>query len=193
MKKRYGRTINDLGFHSFLQILKGYAEKCGKMVRVIDRFEPTSKTCSCCHHVIEEMDQYIADSEYQEGPIILCGDLNIYYGNQEPAENSIKKHFFDRYNQMLNLMTFSNCTYCDLTGYWFPQYVYNLDRERFYPKADILDYVLLLNELPSGKRIKNHYPMQTRRILAHDIADPAKALSDHHALLTTIGLTHRSD
>ncbi len=56
MKKRYGRKINDLGFHSFLQIVKNYAEQRGKIVHLIDRFEPTSKTCSSCGHAIKDLD-----------------------------------------------------------------------------------------------------------------------------------------
>jgi putative transposase len=55
MKKQFGKKVSDLGFHSFLQILKGCAEKSGKVVHVINRFEPTSKTCSCCGHTIKEL------------------------------------------------------------------------------------------------------------------------------------------
>jgi putative transposase len=55
MKKKFGKKISDLGFHSFLQILKGYAERSGKIIHLIDRFKPTSKICSCCDHIIEEL------------------------------------------------------------------------------------------------------------------------------------------
>ena len=55
MKKRFGRKISDLGFHGFLQILRGYAEQYGKIVHCIDRFEPSSKTCSCCLKVIDKL------------------------------------------------------------------------------------------------------------------------------------------
>ena len=48
MKQKYGRKVSDLGFHSFLNIVKHYADNQGKIVHLIDRFEPTSKKCSCC-------------------------------------------------------------------------------------------------------------------------------------------------
>jgi putative transposase len=46
--------VSDLGFSSFVSILEWVAFKRGKQVVKIDRFTPTTKTCSgCgrCHHL----------------------------------------------------------------------------------------------------------------------------------------------
>jgi len=54
MKRLWGRKVSDLGFASFLSILEWVAFKRGKQVVKIDRFAPTTKTCSDCgqrHHL----------------------------------------------------------------------------------------------------------------------------------------------
>ena len=51
MKRLWGRKVSDLGFSGFLRKLEWVAAKRGKRVVYIDRFEPTSKTCSSCEHV----------------------------------------------------------------------------------------------------------------------------------------------
>jgi putative transposase len=48
MKALWGRKVSDLGFAKFLSILEWVAFKQGKQVVKIDRFEPTTKTCSGC-------------------------------------------------------------------------------------------------------------------------------------------------
>lgn len=48
MKALWGRKVSDLGFASFLSILEWVAFKRGKQVIKIDRFLPTTKTCSGC-------------------------------------------------------------------------------------------------------------------------------------------------
>ncbi|HEY9644233.1 MAG TPA: zinc ribbon domain-containing protein, partial [Coleofasciculaceae cyanobacterium] len=40
----------------FLQILEWVAKKKGKQVVYIDPWYPSSKTCSCCGHVLKELD-----------------------------------------------------------------------------------------------------------------------------------------
>jgi len=54
MKAMWGRKVSDLGFASFLDILAWVALKRGKRLVKIDRFAPTTKTCSGCgqkHHL----------------------------------------------------------------------------------------------------------------------------------------------
>ena len=46
MQKLYGRKISDLGFYSFVQILKYEATKFGTQIVFIDRWNPSSQTCS---------------------------------------------------------------------------------------------------------------------------------------------------
>jgi putative transposase len=54
MKAMWGRKVSDLGFASFLSILEWVAFKRAKTVIKINRFAPTTKTCSNCgkpHHL----------------------------------------------------------------------------------------------------------------------------------------------
>ena len=56
MRSLWGRKINDLGFADFLIILKYVAQKTGKAVVQIDQWLPTSKTCSACGTVKENLE-----------------------------------------------------------------------------------------------------------------------------------------
>ena len=51
MARLWGRKVHDLAFGTFLEILKCVAEKKGKLVDSIDRWYPSSKTCSNCGHI----------------------------------------------------------------------------------------------------------------------------------------------
>jgi putative transposase len=48
MKALWGRKVSDMGFAQFLSVLEWVAFKRGKTVVKIDRFTPTTKTCSSC-------------------------------------------------------------------------------------------------------------------------------------------------
>jgi putative transposase len=56
MQRLWGRKISDLAFGEFLLILEWVAAKKGKQVVFIDPWYPSSKTCSCCGHVLEKLD-----------------------------------------------------------------------------------------------------------------------------------------
>lgn len=56
MHRLWGRKISDLAFGEFLQILEWVAKKKGKQVVYIDHWYPSSKTCSCCGHILESLD-----------------------------------------------------------------------------------------------------------------------------------------
>jgi putative transposase len=56
MQRLWGRKVNDLALGDFLQILEWVAKKKGKQVIYIDPWYPSSKTCSCCGHVLDELD-----------------------------------------------------------------------------------------------------------------------------------------
>jgi putative transposase len=56
MQRLWGRKINDLALGDFLQILEWVAKKKGKRVICIDPWYPSTKTCSCCGHVLDELD-----------------------------------------------------------------------------------------------------------------------------------------
>lgn len=48
MKRLWGRKVNDLGFAQFINIVQWVAFKRGKRIVFIDRWEPTTQTCSGC-------------------------------------------------------------------------------------------------------------------------------------------------
>ena len=56
MQRLWGRKVNDLALGDFLQILEWVAKKKGKRLIYIDPWYPSSKTCSCCGHVLDELD-----------------------------------------------------------------------------------------------------------------------------------------
>ncbi|YAG14703.1 transposase [Nostoc sp. DSM 114161] len=56
MQRLWGRKISDLAFGEFLQILEWVAKKKKKRVVFIDQWYPSTKTCSCCGHVLESLD-----------------------------------------------------------------------------------------------------------------------------------------
>ena len=46
--RKLSRAISDLGWRQFRTLLEGKAEKYGRDLSVISRWEPTSQKCSCC-------------------------------------------------------------------------------------------------------------------------------------------------
>jgi putative transposase len=56
MQRLWGRKVNDLALGDFLKILEWVAKKKGKHIVYIDRWYPSTKTCSCCGHVLDELD-----------------------------------------------------------------------------------------------------------------------------------------
>jgi len=52
---KLAKAISDVAWSSFVTKLKYKAEWNGKEVIVIDRFYPSSKTCSCCDHIKENL------------------------------------------------------------------------------------------------------------------------------------------
>jgi putative transposase len=52
---KLSKAISDVAWSSFVTKLKYKAEWYGREVIVIDRFYPSSKTCSCCDHVKESL------------------------------------------------------------------------------------------------------------------------------------------
>lgn len=56
MKRLWGRKISDLALRDFLNILEWIAHKKGKKLVYIDQWYPSSKSCSCCGHILESLD-----------------------------------------------------------------------------------------------------------------------------------------
>ena len=55
MKRLWGKKVSDLSFASFLEILQTVATNKGKLVHFVDRYYPSSKTCSHCGHINKEL------------------------------------------------------------------------------------------------------------------------------------------
>lgn len=49
------RAVSDMGFYELRRQLEYKAALRGGMVKVADRWYPSSKTCSCCGHVLDDL------------------------------------------------------------------------------------------------------------------------------------------
>jgi putative transposase len=56
MQRLWGRKISDIAFGEFLQILSWVTKKKNKQLVYIDQWYPSSKTCSHCGHILENLD-----------------------------------------------------------------------------------------------------------------------------------------
>ncbi len=54
--RRLARSISDCGWRTFRRFLEYKASKWGRTVVVIDRWTPSTKTCSTCGHVVPKLD-----------------------------------------------------------------------------------------------------------------------------------------
>lgn len=82
MQRLWGRKISDLAFSEFLQILEWVARKKDKQVVFIDRWYPSSKTCSNCGHVLKELDLSVRDWR--------CPSCQLVNGRDENAAKNIQ-------------------------------------------------------------------------------------------------------
>ncbi|AFY91126.1 RNA-guided endonuclease InsQ/TnpB family protein [Chroococcidiopsis thermalis] len=82
MQRLWGRKVSDLAFGEFLQILEWVATKKGKKVIFVDRWYPSSKTCSSCSHVLEKLD--LSTREWR------CPSCQLVNGRDENACRNIQ-------------------------------------------------------------------------------------------------------
>lgn len=83
MKRLWGRKISDLAFAEFLKILDFVATKKGKVVSYIDRWYPSSKTCSECDYVLDKLG---LDERYW-----VCPGCSTKHGRDSNASRVIQK------------------------------------------------------------------------------------------------------
>jgi len=76
------RAISDMGWGEFRTMLEYKAVWQGKNISVIGRFEPSSKTCSCCGHINKELT--LADREW------TCVGCGVVHDRDVNAANNIK-------------------------------------------------------------------------------------------------------
>lgn len=77
------KKIGDLGFYSFIQIMKYYAHIKGKVVHQIDKWFPSSKTCSSCLYVHKDLGRY-----EKQWVCPSCGD---FHDRNRNASHNIKR------------------------------------------------------------------------------------------------------
>jgi putative transposase len=82
----WGRKISDLAFGEFLRILEWVAQKKGKLLVFIDRWYPSSKTCSACGHVLENLD--LSTREWR------CPSCQSVNGRDDNAARNIQRFGF---------------------------------------------------------------------------------------------------
>lgn len=75
MQKLWGRKVNDLAFASFMSTLEWVAEKSGRRVVCIDRWYPSSKSCSHCGYVNQELK--LADREW------VCSSCGTHHTDRD--------------------------------------------------------------------------------------------------------------
>lgn len=82
MKRLWGRKVSDLALRDFLDILEWVAHNKGKQVVYIDQWYPSSKTCSCCGHILESLDLSV-----REWRCLGCQSVN---GRDDNAARNIQ-------------------------------------------------------------------------------------------------------
>ncbi len=61
--RKLSRAISDLGWRQFRTLLEGKAEKYGRDLRVISRWEATTQMCSCCRFRVGKLDLSVREWE----------------------------------------------------------------------------------------------------------------------------------
>ena len=91
MKQLWGRKVSDLGVSDFLDILKHVAQKTGKKVVQLNQWLPTSKTCSACGTVKDDLELRERTFRCGCGFVIdrdLNAAINIHRWGHPPMEEA---------------------------------------------------------------------------------------------------------
>jgi putative transposase len=76
------RSIADVGMGMFRRQIEYKCERYGKTLKVVDRFYPSSKTCSVCGHVVESLPLDIREWD--------CPKCTVHHDRDENAAKNIK-------------------------------------------------------------------------------------------------------
>ena len=82
--RKLARSIHDLGFYEFKRQLIYKANQWGKTVKEVDRFYPSSKTCHCCNHKVDELPLNIRNW--------ICPNCNVSHDRDINASVNILNH-----------------------------------------------------------------------------------------------------
>jgi putative transposase len=90
MQRLWGRKVSDLAFGEFLNILEWVATKKGKQIVFIDRWYPSSKTCSHCGHLLKELDLNTREWRCPSCPSVNGRDENAAINIQRVGASTLK-------------------------------------------------------------------------------------------------------
>lgn len=135
---------------------------------------------------IQELHELIKDITFEHKqvpyyPILLCGDFNIPWGTTEYGRSKIAEVFYNDYGSKISAVNEETRTYSALLGdtRWKCINPALLEGGSSNDYFEIIDYALVFNK--TDKMV-----ISTKRVEAFSPHFPSDALSDHHALLTTI-------
>lgn len=90
--RKLSQAVSDVGFYEFRRQMTYKCEWYGKNLIIIDRFEPTSKKCSCCEAINETMT--LADREW------VCANCGSLHDRDLNAAVNIKNAGLKKYSGM---------------------------------------------------------------------------------------------
>ena len=90
MQRLWGRKISDLGHAQFLNILNWQMHKNGCQGTKINRFYPSSKTCSACSHILAELPLSVRAWTCPECGAIHDRDINAAINIQRVGASTLK-------------------------------------------------------------------------------------------------------
>ena len=115
---------------------------------------------------------------------IICGDLNIPMGSNEPAEKTYNDYFIDSSSKTDKTLSYESRTYIDFTDFWWKA---KQKIHLFSAKPEVLDYAALFTGKGTDKENMTHKAMLVTAIAPMNKLDnPKEALSDHHGLISYI-------
>jgi putative transposase len=82
MQRLWGKKVSDLAFSEFLSILEWVAQKKGKQVIYRDPWFPSSKMCSHCGHILDDLDLQVREWR--------CPECHTLHDRDENAAKNIK-------------------------------------------------------------------------------------------------------
>lgn len=89
---KLAKSISDAGWTSFVNMLNYKSNWCGRTFHKIDRFYPSSKTCSCCNHKLDKSEMTLATRHW------TCPSCNTHHDRDlNAAINIANKGLNDLY------------------------------------------------------------------------------------------------
>lgn len=79
--KPLSKALSDASFGQFRQMLTYKCERYGRELRLVDRFFPSSKRCSCCGHILDKLPLDIREWD--------CPECNTKHDRDENAAKNI--------------------------------------------------------------------------------------------------------